>query len=73
MYTHLLLSGKLCEHMAEIDNTCQERMSRMVPQLAAAEGVNEALKAHDPMAWVGRMNSIRHQAEEIILAELINA
>ena len=73
LYTRLLLSGKLCEHLAEIDSTCQERMSRMIPQMADAEGISEALKAHDPMAWVGRMNSIRHRAEETILEELIYA
>ena len=48
-------------------------MSRMVPQMAIAEEINEALKAHDPMAWVGRMNSIRYRAEETILTELIYA
>ena len=73
LYTRMLLSGRLCEHLAEIDSTCRERMSRMVRQMAAAEGVNEALKAHDPMEWVGRMNSIHHRAEETILAELIYA
>ena len=46
-------------------------MSRMVPQMADAEGINEALKVRDPMAWVGRMNSIHQRAEETILAELI--
>ena len=44
---------------------------RMIPQMAKTEGVNEALKAHDPMAWVAQMNSIRHRAEESILTELI--
>ena len=73
LYTRLLLFGKLCEHLAEIDSTCQERMNRMVPQMAKAEGVNENLKACDPMAWVGRMNSIHHRAEETILTELIYA
>ncbi len=73
LYTRLLLSGKLCEHLSEIDSTCQERMSRMIPQMAKAEGVNEALKARDPIVWVGRMNSIHHRAEETILAELIYA
>ena len=73
LYTRLLLSGKLCEHLIEIDSTCRERMSRMVSQMATAEGVSEDLKAHDPMVWVGRMNSIHHRAEETILAELIYA
>ena len=73
LYTRLLLSGKLFDHLAEIDNTCQERLRRMIPQMAAAEGINEVLKARDPMAWVGRMNSVRQRAEEIILTELIYA
>ena len=73
LYTRLLLSGKLCAHLAEIDSTCRERMNRMVPLMAAAEGINEALKARNPMAWVGRMNNIRQRAEETILAELIYA
>ncbi len=73
LYTRLLLSGKLCEHLAETDNSCQERMSRMIPQMAKAEGVNEALKAHDSVAWVAGMNSIHQRAEETILAELIYA
>ena len=73
LYTRLLLSGKLYDHLSEIDQTCQNRLDRMIPQMAKAEGVNEALKAYDPMAWVGRMNSIHHRAEETILAELIYA
>ncbi len=73
LYTRLLLSGKLYNHLSEIDQTCQDRLDRMIPQMAKAEGVNEVLKARDPMAWVGRMNSIHYRAEETILAELIYA
>ena len=71
LYTRLILSGKLYDHLAEIDETSQDRLDRMIPQMAKTEGVNEALKAHDPMTWVARMNSIRHRAEESILTELI--
>ena len=39
--------------------------------MAKAEGVTEDLKAKSPMDWVGRMNSIRSRAEEVILADLI--
>ena len=73
LYTRLILSGKLYDHLAEIDSTCRERMSRMVSQMATAEGINESLKARDPMAWIGQMNSIRQRAEETILSELIYA
>ena len=71
LYTHLILSGKLYDHLSEIDQTCQNRLERMIPQMGKAEGVNEAMKASDPMGWAGRMNSIHHRAEETILAELI--
>ena len=46
-------------------------MACIVSQMQEAEGVNEELKAHDQLAWVGAMNSIRSRAEEIILAELV--
>ena len=71
LYTRLILSGKLYDHLAEIDETSRERMDRMIPQMAQADDINEMLKARDPMAWVGQMNALKHQAEEIILHELI--
>ena len=46
-------------------------MELLVLQMAKSEGVTEALKAADQMAWVGKMNSIRDRAEEIVLHELI--
>jgi len=73
LYTRLILSGKLFEHLAEIDACCSERMDQMIHQIAAREGIDEELKASDQFAWAGRMNSIRQQAEEIILQELIYA
>jgi hypothetical protein len=39
--------------------------------MAQAQGVTEELKAQNQMEWVGRMNNIRHSAEEAILNELI--
>ena len=70
-YTSLLLTGKLDEHLAEIDRTCTERVELIMNQLARREGVTEALKAADQMEWVTRMNSIRARAEEIVLSELV--
>lgn len=68
LYTNLLLSGALDQHLAEIDQACEERITR---QMAKQEGVSEALKAADQMEWVRRMNSIRSRTEEIVLHELI--
>ena len=70
-YSSLLLTGKLDEHLAEIDHTCTERVELIMNQLAQREGVTEALKAANQMEWVRRMNSIRARAEEIVLSELV--
>ena len=71
LYTNLLLSGELFQHLAEIDKACEDRIDLLTYQMAKLEGVNEALKASDQMEWVRRMNSIRSRAEEIVLHELV--
>ena len=70
---YTLLTGELTAHLTEIDRTAGERVNRMVSEMAAAQGVNEALKERDPMAWVGAINSLKAQAEEIVLSELVYA
>ena len=71
LYNILFLNGTLYRHLAEIDQTCNERMELMVRQMAEREGVTEALKATAQLEWVGRMNSIQNRAEEIILSEVV--
>ncbi|MBR0341269.1 MAG: TnpV protein [Oscillospiraceae bacterium] len=71
LYTRMILDGTLMEHLHEIDETCQQRLDQMIPQMAKAEGVTENLKATDQMAWVGWMNSIHASTEEAILQELV--
>ena len=44
-YTNLLTTGKLDQHLAEVDQACEERMELLVSQMARQEGVTEALKA----------------------------
>lgn len=70
-YNCLLLSGNLWTYLAGLNEQAQDRLERIIDQMKATEGITEALKASDPMAWVQRMNSIRNQAEEIILRELV--
>jgi hypothetical protein len=70
-YTNLLVTGKLFQHLAEIEHVCEERMDLLTRQMARQEGMTEALKAADQMAWVARMNSIRNRAEEIVLHDLV--
>ena len=72
-YARMILSGKLWAHLVDIDTACEERMDTLIPAMAKQEGVTEALKVADQMAWVGHMNNIRNRAEEIILNELVYA
>ena len=71
IYTGMLLTGTLEPHLEEIDESAQAMLDRIVEQMKKAEGVTEQLKAADQMEWVGRMNSIRSRAEEIVFSELI--
>ena len=73
LYNQLLMSEKLYPHLIEIDETAQSRLEQMMPQLAKEAGATEELKASDPMKWVGLMNTCKAQAEEILMAELINS
>ena len=73
LWNNLLLSEKLYPHLREIDETANSRLEQMMPGLMQSSGVTEALKASDPMKWVGLMNSLKAQAEEVILTELIYA
>lgn len=71
IYTGMLLTSKLNEHLEEIDRQANEMQERLMRQYAAAEGVTEALKAADQLSWVQAMNSIQNRAEEVVLRELV--
>lgn len=70
-YNTLILSGQLWELLAQVNEQAQDRLEAIIAKMAAAESVTEDLKADNPMAWVGAMNSIRSRAEELVLRELI--
>ena len=70
-FTNLLTSGRLNQHLMEIEQVALSRMELLTSQMAKAEGVTEELKASDPMKWVGLMNTLKAQAEETILTELV--
>ena len=70
-YRELLHSGRLAAYLQEIDCQAERMFDSIMEDLAAHEGITEALKAQDQMQWVQRMNAIRQQAEEIVRADLI--
>ena len=59
IYSGLLLSGKLKEHLLMIQEQAEERFDLLIEQMAKQEGVTEQLKAQNQMLWVRRMNNIR--------------
>lgn len=70
-YADLLTSGRLNGYLADIDRQAEEIFSRLVKQMAEAEGITEKLKADDMLSWVGRMNDVRSRVVEIVNAEII--
>ena len=72
-YTSMLLTGRLNAHLDEIDRSASEMLERVIARMAKAEGVTETLKASDQMAWVGKMNNIRHRATELVLSDIVYA
>ena len=71
LYTSLQSSGKLNSYLTDIDQQAQERLDTIIQQMVQAQGITEELKAVDQMAWVGRMNTTRASAMEIVSQEII--
>ena len=67
LYFNLLTSGKLYEHLAEIDTSARDMAEYLIKEMAKKQGVTEELKATDMMRWIGLMNNIRVCADEIVL------
>ena len=70
-YTTLLTEGRLNEYLHEIDMQAHEMLDIIIPRLAKERGIDEALKAHNPLQWVAEMNNIKASVEEIILQEVV--
>lgn len=70
-YTIMLMSGTLNTHLKEIQETAQNRVEQIIDQLKEKSDLTEDMKNTDVLYWVGTMNSIKSQAEEIVLSELI--
>ena len=73
LYSELLISGKLNDYLADINEQAEEMFSRLVKQLSEKESVTETLKAENQMLWVQKMNSIRNTAMEVVSNDLIYA
>ena len=73
LYSELLISGKLNEYLADLNEQAEEMFSRLVKQHAEKEGLTEALKAENQLLWVQKMNNIHNAAMEVVSNDLIYA
>ena len=71
VYTTMIFEGTLGKHLEEINDECCNRIYDVTEQLARQEGVDETLKARNQLLWVQRMNSLRQQAEEIVMEDVL--
>ena len=72
-YQYLVLTGKLTEHLNQVDKEVREKVEMLVEQMAEQWGVTEELKMRDQMEWVRRMNNIKNVVGEMVLLEMIYA
>lgn len=70
-YTIMLINGTLNTHLKEIQETADNRVQQIISQLKVKSDLTEDMKNTDMLYWVGTMNSIKVQAEEIVFSELI--
>ena len=70
-YQYLLLTGKLTEHLNQIDQEARKQVEILMEQMVKKQGATEELKAQDQMKWVRLMINIKSSAEEIVLKNTI--
>lgn len=69
LYNSMLLNGTLYPHLMELEQTAESRMQQMMAELLKQNPAPD--KESRQMAWVQHMNSLKAQAEELVLTELI--
>lgn len=73
LYVTKLMEGTLNEHLYEIDQTAKEQVEDIISKMAKADGIDEKLKANNPMLWVQKMNAYKQVAEETVLNDYVYA
>ena len=71
LYTTMLMSGTLKDHLEEVDKSAEEMFEQLITQIKLKEGITETLKANNQLEWVQRMNNIRNRVSEVVYKELI--
>ena len=70
-YTIMLMEGTLTKHLKEIQETATKRVNQIIEELKEKNDLTEEMKNSAPLYWVGTMNAIKGQAEEIVYNEII--
>ena len=70
-YSSMLMNGTLLEYLEKVDIKAKNEVDRLIKELADKQGITEHLKAIDQMRWVGMMNNIKSQAEEIVYSTIV--
>lgn len=70
-YQYLILTGKLTEHLNQIDKEAVEQVEILVKQMAERYGVTEEMREKNWMEWVRRMNGLKDDINEIVINEII--
>ena len=70
-YSALFMSGKLFDHLHEVDLKAQNELDRLIPILAKQQGITEQLKSENQLKWIGLMNNVKEQAEEFVLRDFV--
>ncbi len=70
-YTTLLTEFRLQEHLYKVDQEAKRQVEELTLRFVSGSGINEEMKATDPLRWVQEMNSAKKSAEEIVLKEII--
>jgi len=71
LWNSMILNGTLDAHLRETDAAAKGQIERVIMDMMKNTGVNEQLKADDPMWWIQEMNALKAQAEEVVLREIV--
>lgn len=72
LYTELMMTGTLNQHLAEVDKTASQKINEIINEMAKNENVPIHYDGNmEQLEWVSLMNNYKHCAEEIIFKELI--
>ena len=70
-YTIMFMENTLIDHLEEIQEIATKKVNQIIEDLKAKSNLTEDMKNTDMLYWGGTMNSIKNQAEEIVLKEII--